>query len=64
MTTNCERCTREIEDDEVNHCPLCGMDGLCNDCLTDHECEGSASTPDALRAENRKPQQGKRSKGW
>lgn len=40
MLTNCERCSREIEDDEVEKCPRCGLDGICNDCLMDHRCKG------------------------
>ena len=38
MKTNCELCSAEIEDDEVECCDVCGQDGLCNDCLMDHDC--------------------------
>lgn len=48
MSTNCDKCGREIEDDEVNCCPLCERDGLCDDCLSDHECKGTPSTPEPL----------------
>ena len=41
MRTNCENCSREMDDDEVQQCDLCGMDGLCDRCIgeCDHECE-------------------------
>lgn len=39
MTTSCEECGAEIEDDEVECCEECGADGLCNDCLMDHDCD-------------------------
>jgi hypothetical protein len=39
MKTNCELCSTEIEDDEVERCETCGQDGICNDCLMDHDCE-------------------------
>lgn len=37
MMTICERCCTGIEDDEVEHCKICDADGLCRDCLIDHE---------------------------
>lgn len=42
MTTHCENCSKEIEDDEVQQCEICGMDGLGNCCIAqfDHDCEG------------------------
>jgi hypothetical protein len=41
MITNCEHCSREVEDDNVQMCELCGLDGLCPDCTPPefHECE-------------------------
>lgn len=39
--TNCELCTREIENDEVEHCDNCGADGLCSNCLAMHDCPPS-----------------------
>lgn len=39
MQTNCEICTAEIEDYEVNRCPVCGADGMCGDCLISHKDE-------------------------
>lgn len=41
MLTNCNNCSAEMEDDEVNQCPDCGEDGLCADCLhpDDHNCD-------------------------
>jgi hypothetical protein len=41
MKTNCSRCTKEIEDSEVQSCPECGDDGLCADCMGDHTCEST-----------------------
>ena len=42
MKTNCEWCSREIEDTDVQLCTECGMDGLCEDCIgqCDHDCSG------------------------
>lgn len=40
METNCERCTREVDEDDVGKCPRCELDGLCPDCLNDHDCDG------------------------
>lgn len=37
--TNCEACSKEIEDDEVTSCDACGLDGICEDCMGDHLCE-------------------------
>ena len=37
--TNCELCSAEIDDEEVEWCVECGQDGLCNDCLMDHACD-------------------------
>ena len=37
--TTCDLCTDEINDMEVNLCAVCGRDGLCNDCLSDHGCD-------------------------
>jgi hypothetical protein len=42
MVTNCALCSAEIEDDEVERCDECGQDGICNDCLMDHDCEVDA----------------------
>lgn len=39
MKTNCERCTKEIEDDDVTSCEECGLDGICEDCAGDHLCD-------------------------
>src|SRR6266566_3183245 len=39
MITNCELCCAEIEDYAVQKCPVCETDGLCPDCLDDHEKE-------------------------
>lgn len=38
--TSCAMCCVEIEDDEVEKCDVCEADGICNDCLMDHECDG------------------------
>lgn len=54
MITNCENCSREVEDDEVERCPLCEHDGLCPDCLISHDCQGTASTPKVIARTNRK----------
>ncbi len=35
----CERCSLEIDFDEVNVCDECGYDGLCGDCYAEHDCE-------------------------
>ena len=37
----CSQCCGEIEDDEVQACEVCGMDGLGNCCIgkLDHNCE-------------------------
>lgn len=40
MMTNCERCTKEIDDDDVTSCEECGLDGICEECAGDHECDG------------------------
>ena len=40
MTTNCEECGVEVDDDMVDGYLACGADGLCPDCLDYHECEG------------------------
>lgn len=37
--TNCSRCTKEIDDDDVQNCTECGEDGLCAACMGDHTCE-------------------------
>jgi hypothetical protein len=35
--TNCDRCGRELEDDEIEPvCEVCGVDGLCADCMAEH----------------------------
>ena len=39
ILTNCEICECEIDDTAINQCPVCGLDGLCDECLHDHECE-------------------------
>jgi len=39
MITNCEACSIEIEAGDVDQCLTCGQDGLCSDCIGDHECE-------------------------
>ena len=39
MLTNCDRCLAEIEDDEITDCYDCGLDGVCETCLGDHECD-------------------------
>jgi len=39
METNCERCTAEIDDNEVQQCPTCKLDGICEECLAEHDCE-------------------------
>lgn len=38
--TICEGCGAEIEEDEVQSCGVCGMDGLGNCCIgvLDHDC--------------------------
>ena len=41
MITNCEICMCEVEDTEVNWCYYCDRDGLCDECLNDHNCIGS-----------------------
>jgi hypothetical protein len=33
MTTNCEYCSQEVEDDDIGRCEECEQDGLCPDCL-------------------------------
>jgi hypothetical protein len=33
MTTNCDRCGAEVEDDDIGMCDVCGRDGLCPECL-------------------------------
>ena len=35
----CERCSEEIEVEEVQKCEICGYDGLCPDCLNEHSCD-------------------------
>lgn len=39
--TLCENCGQEIDEDEVQECDLCGMDGLGDCCIGsyDHDCE-------------------------
>lgn len=39
MITNCELCTKEIDDGDVTSCPECGQDGICEDCAGDHVCD-------------------------
>ena len=38
--TNCENCSSEILEDEVQQCEKCGMGGLGNCCISDldHDC--------------------------
>jgi len=36
---NCERCLREIDEDEVRYCEPCDLDGLCPSCYNSHDCE-------------------------
>lgn len=36
--TTCESCGDEILVSELESCPECGLDGLCADCLSDHDC--------------------------
>lgn len=38
METNCEMCVAEIEDDAVQCCEGCELDGLCMDCYVNHDC--------------------------
>ncbi len=40
MITNCENCVAEIDEDEVQMCEHCLMDGLGNCCIgvLDHNC--------------------------
>ena len=51
MTTECERCCREIEVDEVQMCGICEMDGLGNCCIGefDHECNPTKPTQPGKR---------------
>jgi hypothetical protein len=42
MKTNCDICFEEIEDSEVEHCESCGLDGVCSECLADHDCQSDA----------------------
>lgn len=35
----CSLCCKEVEDDDVQLCEECGMDGLCENCMGDHVCE-------------------------
>jgi hypothetical protein len=37
--TVCERCSGEVEEEEVMMCEKCEQDGLCPDCYNDHGCE-------------------------
>lgn len=43
--TNCERCCKEINEDEVQFCPECELDGLCDDCMGGHTCEREDEQP-------------------
>jgi hypothetical protein len=52
MTTNCELCCAEIEDSEVNQCPVCQADGLCPDCLNDHQNENDEKCYGSVEANN------------
>lgn len=47
MQTVCELCGREIDDADVQCCPACGQDGLCEECLIDHDCPAEIGGPDA-----------------
>jgi hypothetical protein len=41
MDTICTQCCKEIYDQEVCKCELCGLDGLCPDCSPSefHDCD-------------------------
>ena len=39
MKTNCEHCTQEIDEDEVQMCSKCEKDGLGDCCVDNHDCE-------------------------
>lgn len=41
--TNCSNCSAEIDDDEVQFCQECEMDGLGDCCIGcyDHDCTGN-----------------------
>jgi hypothetical protein len=32
VITNCEHCTKEVDDEDIGMCDVCGQDGLCPDC--------------------------------
>ena len=38
--TSCDQCSEPVDMDIVAQCESCGRDGLCPDCLNDHDCEG------------------------
>lgn len=36
MKTTCERCTEEVDDNEIGKCDECDRDGLCQECQPHH----------------------------
>ena len=43
MLIDCSKCLAEVEDDQIRKCEVCELDGLCDECFNDHNCEGSAN---------------------
>jgi hypothetical protein len=39
MGTNCPECADELDNRDTKKCEVCQRDGLCSQCLVEHDCE-------------------------